>query len=100
MPQEFCEFLRITACGDRTEPLAIIEQQAPVFDAAQAVRFFQDGIEDRREITGRRIDDLQYLGGRGLLFAYLVTFGSAFGKFSLTLGKLTLQIGYKLLGIG
>ena len=36
---------------------------------------------------------LQYLGGRGLLV-------TRFGKFSLTLGKLTFEIGYTLLGIG
>jgi len=46
-----------------------------------------------RTSAGRRIDDLQYLGGRGLPPQRLVTLGSAFGK-------LTLQIGYELLGIG
>jgi len=34
---------------------------------AQAVRLFQDRVEYRGEIAGRGIDDLQYLGGRGLL---------------------------------
>jgi hypothetical protein len=43
--------------------------------------------------AGNRINDLQYLGGRGLLL-------TRFGKFSLTLGKLTFEIGYTLLGIG
>jgi hypothetical protein len=54
---------------------------------------FQYGDEDRHEVTGRRIDDLQYLRGRGLPMQRLVTLGFA-------LGKLTLQIGYELLGIG
>src|SRR6516165_7210778 len=68
--------------------------------------FLQYCVEDRGEIAGRRIDDLQHLGDRGLLgeslitlgFA-LVTLGFALGKFSVTLGKLTFEIGYPLLGI-
>jgi hypothetical protein len=40
----------------------------------------------------RRIDDLQHLDRRGLLL-------QRFGKFSLTLGKATSQIGDKLFGI-
>jgi hypothetical protein len=57
------------------------------------VRLFQDRLEHRREIAGRGIDDLQYLGGRGFPLQRL-------GKFSLTLGKLTFEIGYPLLRIG
>jgi hypothetical protein len=40
------------------------------------------------------------LGGRGLPLPRLVTLGFALGKFSLTLGKLTFEIGYTLIGIG
>ena len=36
--------------------------------AAQTHRFFEHRIEHRRKIAGRGIDDLQHLGGRGLLF--------------------------------
>ena len=68
--------------------------------AAQAHRPFQHHVEYRPEVAGRGVDDLQYLGGRGLPLQRLVTLGSAVGKFSLTLGKLTLQIGYELFGIG
>jgi hypothetical protein len=32
-------------------------------------------VEDRGEVAGRRIDDLQYLGGRGLLFQGLARLG-------------------------
>ena len=56
-------------------------------------RLLEDRVEYRREVAGRGIDDLQHLGGRGLLLERLVTLGSAFGK-------LTMQIGYELLGIG
>jgi hypothetical protein len=68
--------------------------------AAQAHRLFQHHVEHRREIARRRIDDLQYLGSPGLPLQRLVTQCLAVGKFSLTLGKLTLQIGYELFGIG
>jgi hypothetical protein len=57
------------------------------------LRCFQYCIEHRREIARRGIDDLQYLGDRGLPLQRLVALGSA-------LGKLPLQIGYELLGIG
>jgi hypothetical protein len=56
-------------------------------------RLFQNCLEHRREIAGLGINDLQHLGGRGLLLQRLVPLRSA-------LGKLTLQIGYELLGIG
>jgi len=39
------------------------------------VRLLQNRIEYRGEITGRRIDDLQYLGGRGLLLQRLARLG-------------------------
>ena len=47
--------------------------------------------EDRREIAGRGVDDLQYLDGGGLLSERLVALGSA-------LGKPTLEFGYEPLG--
>ena len=34
---------------------------------AQAHRLFEHRVEHRREVAGRGIDDLQHLGGRGLL---------------------------------
>ena len=66
----------------------------------QPQRLLQYRVEHGCEIAGGRIDDLQYLGGRGLLLQRLVSLGFALGKFSLTLGKLTLQIGYQLLCLG
>ena len=42
---------------------------------AEAVRLFQHRVEHRREVAGRGIDDLQYLGGRGLLLQCLARLG-------------------------
>ena len=50
-------------------------------------------VEHRFELTGRGIDDPQHFGRRGFPLQRIVTLGFA-------LGKLTLQIGYELLGIG
>src|SRR5262249_9162307 len=38
-------------------------------------RFLQYRIEHRREVTGRGVNDLQYFGGRGLLFEGLARLG-------------------------
>jgi hypothetical protein len=64
------------------------------------MRFLQNGVEDGGEVAGRRVDDLQYLGGRGLPLQRLIALGFALGKFSLSLGKLTFEIGDPPLGIG
>ena len=39
------------------------------------MRLFEHRVEHRREIAGRGIDDLQYLGGRGLLLQCLARLG-------------------------
>jgi hypothetical protein len=72
---------------------AIPDDQKAEGGLAQAKRLFQHRVENRGEFAGRRIDDLQDLGGRGFPLQRLVTLGFA-------LGKLTSQIGYELLGIG
>src|SRR6516225_6361294 len=51
---------------NRAELCTVVELQASVGDATKAVRLLQDRVEYRREIAGRRIDDLQHLGRRGL----------------------------------
>jgi hypothetical protein len=43
--------------------------------APQCVRLFQYRFEDRLEVTGRGIDDLQHLGRRGLLLQRLAQLG-------------------------
>jgi hypothetical protein len=76
----------------RAEPRPVVGPQ-DTGGVAEARRFFQHRVEHRREVAWRALDDLQYLGGRGLLFQRLVTLGFA-------LGKLTSQISYELLGLG
>ena len=39
------------------------------------MRLLQHRVEHRREVAGRAIDDLQYLGGRGLLLQRLARLG-------------------------
>ena len=39
------------------------------------MRLFEDRVEHRRKVAGRRVDDLQHLGSRGLLFQRLPLFG-------------------------
>ena len=84
----------------RTKVFAVEELQAAGDDPTEGVRLFQNCVEHGGEVAGRGIDDLQDLSGRGLPLERLVSLGLALGKFSLTVGKLTLQIGYELLGIG
>ena len=64
-----------------------------MLDAAKGVRLFKNSVEDRGEITGRRIGGLKHLCQRRLAGQPRVALGSAFGK-------LTPQIGYELLAIG
>ena len=54
---------------------AIVSEKDAVFGTAEAVRLLQNRIKHRREIARRRIDHLQYLGGRGLLLQSLARFG-------------------------
>jgi hypothetical protein len=54
------------------------------------VRLFQDGVEHGRGIARRRIDDLQYLGGRGLLLQGFVPLGEGLIPLGSALDKLTL----------
>ena len=72
---------------------AVIGAKRPAGGLTQPHGFVEHRIEHRRKVAGRGVDDLQYLGGRGLLSERLVALRSAFGK-------LALQIGYALLGIG
>jgi hypothetical protein len=48
--------------------LTVVELQASVCHAAEGMSFLQYCVEHRGEVAGRGIDDLQYLGDRGLLF--------------------------------
>ena len=82
------------------KPLAIPNRQRSKNRLADPGRLLENCVEDRYQIAGRGIDYLEDLGGCGLLISCRVTLGYALGKFSITLGELTFEIGYPLLGIG
>jgi len=74
---------------------------------AQAQCLFQDRVEYRREIAGRRVDDLQYLGHRRLAGQRFVALGRpliqpALGFVPLRSGLLELasEVGDDALWIG
>src|SRR5262249_33492621 len=63
------------ASRQSAEPLTVPYLQSATIDTAKAVRLLQDRIEDRCEVAGRGIDDLQHFGGRGLLLQGLARLG-------------------------
>src|SRR5262249_9504868 len=65
--QQLCKRICHAAYRNCTELPIFGELEAAEGDPAQYVRLLQYRREHRREITGRGVDDLQYLGGRGLL---------------------------------
>ena len=52
---------------------ALINRKHTEGRSAQPRRFFEQCIEDRFEVTGRGIDDLQHLGGYSLLLERLAS---------------------------
>jgi hypothetical protein len=88
-----CVKFGMASDGCEMKVFAIVDDDVPAFRLTQPQGFFEHRIEDRGEIAGRGIDDLQYLCRRGLPLQRLVALGSAFGK-------LPLQIGYEPLAIG
>ena len=56
------------ASCNRTHLLAVETPQHPECRPAQPHRLFEHRVEHRHQVAGRRIDDLQYLCCRGLLF--------------------------------
>src|SRR5207248_11471866 len=75
LPQNIGEFVRNGIRRDGMQVLAVVELQAPMSGAAKGVCLFQHRVENRREIAGRGIDDLQYLGRRSLLVQRLARLG-------------------------
>src|SRR5689334_25280312 len=57
------------------ENFTIIRREVTEFRLTETACLFKHRIEDRREVAGRGIDDLQYLGGRGLLLQRLARLG-------------------------
>src|SRR5262249_30576031 len=66
---------RHTTQGWNLKTAALVDQKHTKSGPAHLHRLFQDRVEYRGEIAGRRIDDLQYLGGRGLLLQGLARLG-------------------------
>jgi hypothetical protein len=62
------------------ELLAIERQNVPVVRLTQPHRLFKHRIEDRGEIAGRGINDLQDLGGSGFSSKRRVALNLAFGE--------------------
>ncbi len=73
---ERCIFLRISACRSPPQLLAVIEHQRTEGSATENVCLFQHRVEDRREVAGRGIDDLQHLRRCGLLVEGLARLGN------------------------
>src|SRR6516164_7775186 len=67
LAQQLCQLVRMAALRNGAEFAAVIELQTAKRDSAEAVRLLQYRLEHRGEFAGRRIDHLQYIGGRGLL---------------------------------
>jgi hypothetical protein len=61
---------------------------------------FQYCVEHRREVAGRRVDDAEHLGGRGLPLQYLVTLSRALVQHPAQLGNLALEVGLRPSCIG
>jgi hypothetical protein len=75
LPQQIGEWCRQFMCRHGAEVLAVIGHQSSVRRAAEGVRLFQYRVEHRGKLSGRGINDLQHLGGCGLLLQGLARFG-------------------------
>src|SRR5271167_1765086 len=64
-----------TVHRDRMKMVAVDPRQAAESRLAEPQRSFEHRVEHRGEVAGRRIDDLQDLGGRGLLLQRLARLG-------------------------
>ena len=64
-----------TARRRSAEPPVLIDRELPERRFAEPHRLFEHRVEYRREVAGRRIDDLQHFGGRGLLLQCLARLG-------------------------
>src|SRR6516225_6517791 len=69
------DIARWTANRGKMEKFAVIGKHVTVSRLAEPDRSLEHRVEDRGEVAGRGIDDLQYLGGRGLLLQGLARFG-------------------------
>ena len=70
-----CEAYWHSARRDGAEPFTLISHKCAASGTAESVGLFEDRVEYRREVAGRGIDDLQYLGCGGLLLQCLARLG-------------------------
>ena len=73
--QELGKRRRHPTQGGGFEANAVVGPKHAKSGFAQPHRLFEHRVEDRREVAGRRVDHLQYLGGRGLLLQGLARLG-------------------------
>src|SRR3984893_19365444 len=65
----------VTALHDGAPRFAVKYPQRPESSSAKPMRLLQDRVEHGGKVAGRGIDDLQNLGGRGLLLQGLTGLG-------------------------
>src|SRR5215469_671367 len=75
LAQKLGEFGWSSAQSDGFENLPLHLGEKATLRLAEAHCLFEHRIEYGREVARRRVDDLQYLGGRGLLSERLVALG-------------------------
>ncbi len=91
--EELCISLWRTADCRSAHKFTVIGPKYCDLGLARSHRLFQDCVEHRREIGGRRIDDLQNLGGRHLLSQRLTKLGAGFVQLALEFRNRSLGIG-------
>ena len=76
LAQVFGKLRGYTAHRGGIESFAVVSiEEYPKVASQRRMRLFEHRIEHRREVAGRGIDDLQHLGGRGLLLQRLARLG-------------------------
>ena len=70
----------MAVCRHGAEYSAVEKRQASVRRSTKPMRFFQDRVEDRREIARRGVDDLQDLGDCGFPRQRLVALALEIGN--------------------
>ena len=93
VPRGFSELWRHRERGDGPINIAVSGGDVREVGHAKPGGRAADGVEYRLQIKSRAADDVEHFAGRGLVFDRLVALGSAFGK-------LAVQIGCELFGIG
>src|SRR6516162_9211925 len=75
LPQHARQRFAIATLDDSVPRLVFKDPQRPESGSAKLMRLLQDHLEDWGKVAGRGIDDLQDLGGGGLLFQGLSGLG-------------------------